>query len=528
MHKLLGGVACAAVLAVSSSAFAADSAEMAEIRQMIEGLKGDYESRIRALESRVSAAERRAAAAEARAERLAATVGTKAEVAAQPMTTPPVVHSAPAPAAGTVSSGIAFNPQISVILDGNYYHDGVDGRGDALAGQAFQPSASGREHDHDHDHGNAHASMDNGFNFREAEIAFSATVDPYFDAFAYLAVDGDGNLDLEEGYFQTRSLPKGLRVKGGKFLSDFGYINRQHPHQWDFADQNLAYLNLLGDHGLQDTGLQLTWLPELPVYTLLGVELLQGDQERFGVTLGGDEQREYGLDSTDDGPRLFTVFAKLGPDLGPDHALQLGLSYAHARQHQELHTHTHHKDEGDDHHDHGHHHDDHDHDHDHDLVVHTNGLDGDADLWGLDVVYKYDGRGDYGHRDFRFQAEYLRAIKDLKVKSSAHPEAIGSSRKFTTDGLYAQAIYGFAPKWTAGVRYDVLGLTNEVSGGKRADFGSSDRWSFDVTWNLTEFSRLRAQYNHSNILVTENERERFDTFWLQFIMSLGAHGAHSF
>jgi outer membrane receptor protein involved in Fe transport len=517
MHKLLLGAASAAVLLIVPCASAADSAEMAEIKQMIEDLKGDYEARIRALEARVTQAERRAAAAEARAERLAATVGTKTEVAAQPMTTSPVVHSAPAPVAGTVSSGTAFNPQISVILDGNYYQDGVDGQGEALAGQALQPSASGRDHDHEGGDGHAHGGMENGFNFRSAEIAFSATVDPYFDAFAYLAVGGDGNLDLEEGYFQTRNLPKGLRVKGGKFLSDFGYINRQHPHQWDFADQNLAYLNLLGDHGLQDTGLQLTWLPELPVYTLLGVELFQGDQERFGVTLGGDEQEEYGLDSTDDGPRLFTVFAKVGPDLGPEHALQLGVSYAHARQHQELHAHTHHADEGKDHDD-----------DDHDLELHTDGLDGDADLWGLDLVYKYDGRGDYGHRDFRFQAEYLRAIKDLKVKSSAHPEAIGSSRKFTTDGVYAQAIYGVAPKWTAGVRYDVLGLTNEVSGGESADFGSSDRWSLNVTWNPTEFSRLRAQYNRSNILVAENERERFDTFWLQFIMSLGAHGAHSF
>jgi hypothetical protein len=79
-------------------------------------------------------------------------------------------------------------------------------------------------------------------------------------------------------------------VKGGKFLSDFGYINRQHPHQWDFVDQNLPYLNLLGPHGLQDTGLQLTWLPKLPVYTLLGVEGLQGNQEIIGATPGDDDQ----------------------------------------------------------------------------------------------------------------------------------------------------------------------------------------------------------------------------------------------
>ncbi|MCU0834329.1 MAG: TonB-dependent receptor [Chromatiaceae bacterium] len=522
MHKLLLGAACAAVLAVSPCASAADSAEIAEIKQMIEGLKGDYEARIRALEARVGDAERRAAAAEARAERLATTAGTRTEAAAQPMTTPPVVHAAPPLAAvNTVSSGTAFNPQISLILDGNHYQDGVDGRGEAIVGEAFQPSARGGGHDHEQDDGHGHGELSNGFNFRSAEIAFSATVDPYFDAFAYLAVDGEGNLDLEEAYFTTRSLPQGLRVKGGKFLSDFGYINRQHPHQWDFADQNLAYLNLLGDHGLQDTGLQLTWLPELPAYTLVGVEVLQGDQERFGLTLEGDEQALYGLDSNEDGPRLFTAFAKLAPDLGTDHALQLGVSYAYARQHQGLQDQT---DLGDAHENPRGPEDD----HDHDPVVSTDGLDGDADLWGVDLVYKYDGRGDYGHRDLRFQAEYLRSIKDLKIKSSAHPEAIGSSRKFTTDGLYAQAIYGFAPKWTAGVRYDVLGLINEVSGGWSEDFGSSDRWSLNVTWNLTEFSRLRAQYNRSNILVTENERERFDAFWLQFIMSLGAHGAHSF
>jgi hypothetical protein len=118
-----------------------------------------------------------------------------------------------------------------------------------------------------------------GINFREAEIAFSATVDPYFDASLYLAIDGDGNVDLEEVWFQTRSLPYGLKIKGGNFLSDFGYINKHHPHQWDFVDQNLHYLNLLDDHGLQNTGVQVTWLPDFPVYILLGFEALQGDQE---------------------------------------------------------------------------------------------------------------------------------------------------------------------------------------------------------------------------------------------------------
>jgi hypothetical protein len=133
-----------------------------------------------------------------------------------------------------VTSGSAFNPQISVILDGNYYQDDTeDGDGAALVGEAFWPGAA-----YGHDHGDdgrcarprrwrpCACRRRAGFNFREAEFYFSATVDPYFDAATYITVDGDGNVELEEAYFETRSLPWGLKVKGGKFLSDFGYINR--------------------------------------------------------------------------------------------------------------------------------------------------------------------------------------------------------------------------------------------------------------------------------------------------------------
>ena len=541
-HPVFRGALCAALFAPGAT-LAVSDAEIAELRAQVNQMKAQYERRIADLEARLERAER--AAPQTPAARV-----DPAET--QPMSAP-MVHSAPpAPkpgGLGALTSGTAFNPQISVILDGNYYQDGLDGEGATLVGEAFMPGRQVHVHEeaeesgdvHGDDHGHAHGAMENGFNFRDAEIAFSGTVDPYFDAVLYLAIDGDGNTELEEGYFQTRSLPYGLRVKGGKFLSDFGYINRQHPHQWDFVDQNLPYLNLLGDHGLQDTGLQLTWLPDLPVYTLLGVEALQGNQEIFGATLGDAEQVELNLGDTDNGPRLWTAFAKLAPDLGPKHALRFGVSYAHASQHQEVHTHTDPApsvgDTDQDHEHEGDHADDPGHadepvleaGHDHnDLVLHGTGLAGDADLWGVDLVYKYDGDGARGHRDFKFQAEYLRSIRDLSVRASAHPEQLGSAWKGTTDGLYAQAVYGFAPRWNAGVRYDVLGLTNELDAPVSEGFGSSDRWTLDITWDLTEFSRLRAQYASSNILVEPGERERFDAFYLQFIVSLGAHGAHPF
>lgn len=509
-------------LLFSTAPRAAVDPEIAELRAMIEQMKTQYETRIGELESRLANAERAAARADNRA---------PAPAESRPMTAPaapPAVTDArPASAFGSLDSGNAFNPRIAVILNGNYYQDDIDGEGSTLVGDAYWPGAGG--HGHDDEHGHAHGTATNGFNFQEAELSFSATVDPYFDAALYLAIDGDGNLDLEEGWFQTRALPYGLRVKGGKFLSDFGYINRQHPHQWDFVDQNLPYLNLLGDHGLQDTGLQLTWLAPLPVYTLFGMEALQGDQEIFGATVSTLEQEELNLGATDDGPRLWTAFAKVAPDIGRNHALQLGISYAHAKQQQLVLGHTHLEEAVTvDEHDHDDHAELHADDEQLMEIEHETGLAGDADLWGLDLVYKYDGGGAHGQGDIKFQTEYLRSIQDLSVRASAHAEDLGRRRTYTTDGLYAQALYGFAPKWTAGLRYDVLGLTNDVSGDLDDSFGASDRWTLDVSWNLSEFSRLRAQYAYNDILVEPGDRQRFNAFYLQFLMSLGSHGSHGF
>lgn len=534
-HSLLPGALCAALLVPAATALA-DDADIAELRAELEAMRKQYETRIQQLERRLSDAERATRTAQPTARTGAVAQPMSAPLAPSPE--PPTTKGASG-AFGAVTAGSAFNPQISVILDGNYYQDDTDnGNGAALVGEAFTPGRGhGHAHGEDgHDHGgHAHSFAENGFNFREAELSFSATVDPYFDAAAYIAIDGDGNVELEEAYFDTRSLPYGLKVKGGKFLSDFGYANNQHPHQWDFVDQNLPYLNLLGFHGLQDTGLQLSWVPDLPFYARIGAEALQGDQEIFGATVSDEEQDELNLGSTNTGPRLFTAFAKVAPELGRNHALQLGLSYAHAEQHQEVHSHTHavhdeHEHEDEAHEDEHEHEDDQGHAHNDGVTeeLHQTGLGGNADLWGIDLVYKYDGGGAYGKGDFTFQTEYLRSTKDLTVRSSAHPEQIGSSRKLTTDGLYAQATYGFLPKWKAGLRYDILGLTNEVSGGRSESFGSSDRWTLDVTWNLSEFSQLRAQYAYNDILVAEDERERFSAFYVQFLMSLGTHGAHKF
>jgi len=400
---------------------------------------------------------------------------------------------------GSVSAGNAFNPSISIILDGVFYQDNQNGQADTLLNEV-----DGTSHLHNHseeDHGHEHSGLEEGFNLRETELTISATVDNYFDAAANLALTSSGSVEIEEAWFQTRKLPAGLKIKAGKFLSGIGYLNDSHPHSWDFTDQNLAYRNLLGVHGLQDTGLQLTWLPDLSVYTLFGVEALQGSQEKFGSLVEDGE----GLNEHEAGPRLITAFAKVAPDLGYSHALQLGSWIALAKQHQEQHG-----------------------DADTEVPVHT--VQGDAQMVGFDAVYKYDNSAAHGEGDFKLQAEYLLQKKDLNMAFHAeNPSVVGAERAFTEDGFYMQGVYGIAARWQLGLRYDVVGLTNELksAGNTLTDWDNSDRWTLAMTWSPTEFSRLRFQYASADLSI-ESQSQDVSMWNIQWLMSLGAHGAHKF
>jgi hypothetical protein len=453
--------------------------ELDALRAEILAMKSQYESRLAELENRLKQAE------------------------AQPA---PQAAAAPSDRHGQVGAGTSFNPQISVILDGVYFNDNKKGESIEL----FE-HLDGINHSHDHE-GHSHAELERGFNLRETELAFSATVDPYFDANMFLAVDSGGGVEVEEAYFDTRSLPAGLKLRGGKFLSGIGYANSQHPHSWEFTDSTLPYRTLLGEHGLMDTGMRLTWLPKTGnVYTLLGMELFQGDEQL--IAGAGEELPEDiagsgfgGLADSKAGPRLTTLYAKIAPDLGDDHALQFGLWGAKGRQLQEVHDHR-----ADD------------------PTAAVHGLEGDAQAWGADLVYKYDAPGAYGQGDFSLVAEYLRANKDLHVAYHQTDAALlGAQRDFTQDGFYIQGVYGFAPRWQAGLRYDVSGLTNELDRGSSVTkWDQSDRWTLALTHRFSEFSLLRFQASTADLSV-DGDKERANQFFVQYQHSLGAHGAHGF
>src|SRR5262249_49772705 len=78
------------------------------------------------------------------------------------------------------------------------------------------------------------------FSLRNAEIALDGTVNPYFKGFANIVFKLDNNneteIELEEAYLQSESLPGNLQLKAEQFFAAFGRQNAQHPHAWAFVD----------------------------------------------------------------------------------------------------------------------------------------------------------------------------------------------------------------------------------------------------------------------------------------------------
>ncbi len=155
----------------------------------------------------------------------------------------------------------------------------------------------------------------------EVEGVLSSVVDPYARADFFFAVGNDGEggfeFELEEAYLTTLSLPLRLQARVGKFRSVFGKLNRIHPHALPFIDTPAIYANYLGDEGLNDQGLSVSWLlPNRRFFQDLTVDVTRGPAE--------SESFEH-QDSND---LLYVGHLKNFWDLSDNSTLELGLSGA--------------------------------------------------------------------------------------------------------------------------------------------------------------------------------------------------------
>lgn len=376
----------------------------------------------------------------------------------------------------------SFNPDISLILQGRYVNaKDIDER--RITG--FASGVDG------HEHGGGR-----GFSLDRSELTISGNIDPYFRGYATFAL-ADEEVEVEEAWFQTLALGRGFTGKGGRFLSGVGYANEQHAHAWDFADPSLMYRALFGEHLRQD-GVQLKWLAPTQTFLELGAEAARG---RFfpGSDAGGDRN----------GAGIAAVFAKIGGDLGASHAWRAGLNYLAARP----------RERGGEFHDAN------------DVEAHT-AFSGDSKAWIADFVWKWAPFGNPTQRNFKFQAEVFEREEegDLHCQDNTADggacTGLSDAYRSKQSGWYAQAVYQFMPRWRAGYRYDRLDSGTVEFGANPLENEAFEpkRHSLMLDYSPSEFSRFRLQLARDRSMreVTDNQ------VILQYVHSLGAHGAHRF
>lgn len=462
-RSIVAGLACLG-LCLPLQALAASSDELNDIRQQMEALKRAYETQIKALEERLKKAED--LAEENRA-------GLN-----------DVANAAPAANAAEQSRPNAFNPAISVILQGaaNSYSQNPDDY--ALPG--FQL-------------GDEAGLASEGLTLDETELTASANIDPRFYAESTFSFS-DGDVNVEEAYGDTLALPAGLGVRFGRFYSGIGYLNQIHSHAWDFHDTPLAYRAFLGGQ-YGDDGVRLSWTAPTDLYMMFGAETLAGNNFP-----GGESQSVAG--------DVQTLFAKFGGDVGASWAWQAGLSALLANAND---RNTENKPSGA-----------------------STVFNGDSDLYGADIVWKWAPGGNPEIHNLVLRGEYFYRDEsgNLNVLDGGNDGLLKYNGNQT--GWYAQAVYQFMPQWRMGVRYDRLSSDNHlkvVNLGGYADAaalvaasGLDDeghdphRVSAMLDWSPSEFSRLRAQYDRDNSRASGTDNQ-----WsLQYIMSMGSHGAHLF
>lgn len=465
-----------ALLCAAPVARAASDDELAQIRKQIEDLKATYERRIQALEERLKQAESTSAQAKEAAAEAAGAAHSAESAAAQASSRPQAANT--------------FNPAISLILQGQY--GWVHPDPDTYRVQGFIPPSSDQ------------AVGARGFNLGESELVITAGVDPYFTARLVAALTPDNEAEVEEAFAQTTRLPYGFTLRAGRWRSAIGYQNEQHPHAWDFVDAPLPYQAFFGGSYLAQ-GIQARWVAPTDLYIALGFE---GGQ---GLTFPGTTNNTSGFSAT-------SLYAKFGGDIGTSYAWLAGVSQVRASP----------KDRTFD-------------DVDSAGGLVTNSFSGNSTTTIADFVLKWAPGGNATERNFKFQGEYFwrnedgTATFDQYGTSNVVPGPVSAPYSSRQSGWYAQAVYQFVPRWRAGVRYDRLGsgtVKNQLAAGlglSPADFPvlapyNPSRIAAMVDFSPTEFSRIRFQAMKDDIAdgVTGYQ------YWLQYIMSLGPHGAHRF
>jgi len=306
------------------------------------------------------------------------------------------------------------------------------------------------------------------FNFRSAEIGLAASVDPFARMYGFINGTSDG-VEVDEAAAVTTSLPWNLTAKGGRFLADFGRFPKIHEHELPFVNQPLSIERMVGGETRAD-GAELNYLFPTPFF--------------LRATLGGyNEIGEENQQVDNRKSRSWSRFTYLGRlntyfDLSDNHSIELGTSMAYTPS-----------------------------------VRLTGSADGgDRMLNGIDLTYRFQPLASTVYQGVTVGSEIFRNSEQFAFESVAkRREAFGG---------YSYAELKLSKNWSTGFLFD---YAPSVSSPGKKTIG----YSPFVTWNMSEFNRLRFQFTHADDRVREDKNDGGNQVFLQWTTVIGAH-THGF
>ncbi|HEY1268585.1 MAG TPA: hypothetical protein VGH16_15130 [Candidatus Binatia bacterium] len=314
-----------------------------------------------------------------------------------------------------------------------------------------------------------HRSKSGGnFDFRSAEIGLAASVDPFARMYAFINGTKDG-VEVDEAAAVTTSLPWNLTAKGGRFLADFGRFPKTHEHELPFVNEPLSIERFVGGESQAD-GVEVSYLFPTPFFlraTMGGMNKIGEDNHQ----VSNDKNRAWSR---------FTYLSRLNSylDINDNNNVEFGTSFAYTPSVRLRHD--------------------------------TSG--GPRFLGGVDLTYRYQPLGSVIYQGFTLGSELFVNNERLFADDVA--------QRRTALGGYSYAELKLNKNWSTGFLFDYApGLS---SPGKK-----TIGYSPFLTWNISEFNRLRFQFTHADDHVREDKDDGGNQVFLQWTTVIGAH-THGF
>jgi hypothetical protein len=295
---------------------------------------------------------------------------------------------------------------------------------------------------------------------------------------------------VDEAAAITTSLPWNLTAKGGRFLADFGRFPKVHEHELPFVNEPLSIERMIGGETQAD-GAEVNYLFPTPFF--------------LRATLGGMNKIGEGNDRSDNiKPRAgsgFTYLSRLNTyfDITDNHSIELGTSLAYtplvrlsgnvsggARMLNGVGL---------------------------PLVRVSGDVSGGARMLnGVDLTYRYQPLGSVVYQGFTWGSEFYANSERFPI------DDVGKRRQ--SYGGYSYAEMKLNKNWSTGFLLDYAPIIENP--GQR-----TISYSPFLTWNISEFNRLRFQYYYLSNNFQADKAEKGNQFFLQWTTVIGAH-THGF